>query len=256
MTLRDDSSTLSWQSIADEWISHADTNDYRNDFLMPRLLAMAGEVAGLDVLDLGCGEGSYSRELARRGATVTGIDGSQRLIEVARQRASAANIDVQFLCANANRLDGLGDSSFHRAIAPMSLMDVEDYSGAIAEVARVLRPGGELLMSITHPCFQTRASRWMKDERGELLLFTVDHYFDRSAWEERMAPGFTRPVLRRHRPLEDYMAAPLAAGLMLREFREPCASEEEVQKSSRFRRLQRIPYFLFLRWSKHSELPR
>jgi SAM-dependent methyltransferase len=55
---------------------------------MPRLLALLGDVAGKTVLDLGCGEGGYARELARRGAAVTGVDGSARLIQVARERAS------------------------------------------------------------------------------------------------------------------------------------------------------------------------
>lgn len=250
MAVQDDSSTRSWQSIADEWIAHADTNDYRNHFLMPNMLAMAGNVAGLDLLDLGCGEGGYGRELARRGARVVGVDGSARLIEVARARAASAKVSVDLHCANANRLDGVAGASFDRVLASMSLMDVEDYPGAIREIARVLRPGGELLMSITHPCFQARVSRWVKDQRGQPRFFSVDHYFDRVAWEEHMAAEFTRPVLRRHRPLEDYMAAPLAAGLILREFREPVPTDEDLTKSHRFWKLKRIPYFLFMRWGK------
>ncbi len=93
-------------------------------------------------------------------------------------------------------------------------------------------------------------SRWIKDERGHPLFFAVDHYFDRVAWEEYMAAEFTRTVLRRHRPLEDYMAAPLAAGLQLREFREPVPTDEALTRSHRFWKLRRIPYFLFMRWAK------
>src|SRR5689334_9149478 len=107
MPLRDDSSTRSWDAIADDWVAHADTNDYRNHYLMPRMLAMLGDVAGLRVLDLGCGDGGYARELARRGAAVVGVDGSPRLIEIARGRTRAAALDVRFLVANANALDEL-----------------------------------------------------------------------------------------------------------------------------------------------------
>jgi ubiquinone/menaquinone biosynthesis C-methylase UbiE len=250
MPVQDDSSTRSWQSVADEWVSHADSNDYRNYFLMPTMLAMAGDVAGLQVLDLGCGEGGYGREFTHRGATVVGIDGSQRLIEVARSRAAAANVAVDLRCANANHLEGVADASFDRVIASMSLMDVEDYPGSIREISRVLRPNGELLMSITHPCFQARVSRWIRDAQGQPMFFAVDHYFDRIAWQEYMAAEFTRPVLRRHRPLEDYMAAPLAAGLTLREFREPVPTDEDLKKSNRFWKLRRVPYFLFMRWAR------
>src|SRR5438477_13204952 len=83
----DDSSTRSWDSIADDWVRHADTNDYRNDLLMPLMLELLADVRGSSILDLGCGEGGYSRELARRGAKVVGVDGSSRLIARARERA-------------------------------------------------------------------------------------------------------------------------------------------------------------------------
>src|SRR4051812_41495779 len=108
MGMADDTSTRSWNDIADDWVVHADGNDYRNDYLMPRMLAMLGQVAGKAVLDLlGCGEGGYARALVRRGAHVTAVDGSPRLIEVARQRARAEAVDVQFIHANANALDEL-----------------------------------------------------------------------------------------------------------------------------------------------------
>jgi len=56
----DDSSTRSWDRVADDWIAHADTNDYRNHFLLPRMLALLGDVRGRTMLDLGCGEGGYA----------------------------------------------------------------------------------------------------------------------------------------------------------------------------------------------------
>jgi ubiquinone/menaquinone biosynthesis C-methylase UbiE len=246
----DDTSTRSWDAIADEWVAHADANDYRNAYLMPRMLAMVGDVAGRRVLDLGCGEGGYAREFSRRGARVVGIDGSARLIEIARTRAQAEQVDVSFLRANANDLTALEPASFDVVVAAMSLMDVEDYDGTIREVDRVLRGGGELAMSMTHPCFSAPVSEWIRDADGTLQRFAVDRYFDRCAWETTITPAFRRTVLRRHRPLEDYMAAPLGRGFVLREFQEPSATPEELEKSRRFRKLLRIPYFLFLRWQK------
>lgn len=61
MTMHD-SSTRAWDRIADDWVRHADANDYRNRFLMPLMLAMIADVDGRSVLDPGCGEGGYSRE--------------------------------------------------------------------------------------------------------------------------------------------------------------------------------------------------
>jgi ubiquinone/menaquinone biosynthesis C-methylase UbiE len=250
MSGRDDSSTRSWDAIADDWIAHADTNDYRNHYLMPRMLAMLGDVAGKCVLDLGCGEGGYARELTRRGALVTGVDGSERMIEVARERGRAEGLSPRFIVANASSLEDVVNEAFDVVVAAMSLMDVEDYNGAIAEVGRVLRSGGELAMSITHPCFSAPVSRWTRDAAGEIDVFIVDRYFDRSVWADPITPRFRAPVLRRHRPLEDYMAPLLGRGFVLKEFLEPSVTDQEVRRSPRFRKLARIPYFLFLRWRK------
>src|SRR5207244_1949223 len=173
MVAHNDTSTRSWNRVADDWVAHADTNDYRNHYLMPRMLALLGDVRGKAILDLGCGEGGYARELARRGARVTGVDGSERLVEDGREPA--------------------------------------------------------------------------RDEGAELRFFKVDRYFERTAWDDAITPAFRAPVLRRHRPLEDYMAAPLECGFILRAFFEPSVTEEELARSHRFRKLARIPYFLFLR---------
>jgi ubiquinone/menaquinone biosynthesis C-methylase UbiE len=248
----EDTSTRSWEAAADDWVAHADTNDYRNHFLMPRMLALLGDVRGKKILDLGCGEGGYSRELAKRGAEVKAVDGSARLIDVAAQRAAQENLEIATFCANANALPMIADESLDVVMAAMSLMDVEDYGGAIAEAARVLKAGGELVMSISHPCFTGTVAEWQRDanDRSRLLFFKVDRYFERKAWEDLITDRFTAPVVRRHRILEDYMREPLARGLRLVEFIEPEPTEAELSKSPRFAKIARIPYFLFMRWRK------
>lgn len=215
-------------------------------------MEMVGEVHGLRVLDLGCGEGGYGRELARRGARVVGVDGSARLIEIARERAAKSNVEIELICANANALDELTDNSFDLVIAPMSLMDVEDYDGAVQEIHRVLVDGGTLVLSITHPCFTAPLSEWERDpdDSHKLLHFKVDRYFHRSAWPEHITSQFAVPVLRRHRPLEDYMQGLLRHDFRLRDFQEPVPKIDELGKSKRFERITRIPYFLFMRWEK------
>jgi len=248
--MHEDSSTRSWEKVADDWVRHADANDYRNLFLLPLMLEMLGDVKGRAVLDVGCGEGGYSRELARRGARVTGVDGSARLIEVAAERTRAEGLAVAYFCANAKALNPIAPATFDLIVAAMSLMDVEDYAGTVREAYRVLQPGGELLMSITHPCFSGPVSEWIVDDAGEPRFFAVDRYFERTQWEDFITRAFRAPVVRRHRPLEDYIGALLKAGFELREFREPRATADDLKKSARFEKLTRIPYFLFMRWLK------
>jgi ubiquinone/menaquinone biosynthesis C-methylase UbiE len=250
--MSEDSSTRSWNAIADDWVSHADANDYRNYFLMPRMLELLGDVHDRRILDLGCGEGGYARELARNGALVVGVDGSERLIEIARERTKAESLRIEFICANANSLRSIADSSFDLVVAAMSLMDVEDFEGAVAEVYRVLTADGSLVMSISHTCFTAPGSEWQRDteDRHKLLYFKTDRYFERIAWTEKVAKAFKNPVLRRHRPLEDYIQPLLRRGFFLRDFIEPVPTPDELKKSMRFRKLTRIPYFLFMRWKK------
>ncbi|HEX9161736.1 MAG TPA: class I SAM-dependent methyltransferase [Thermoanaerobaculia bacterium] len=242
-----DPSTDAWNAVADDWVRHADTNDYRNFFLMPRMLAMLGDPRNRRILDLGCGEGGYCRELARRGASVVGVDGSERLIEVARERTAEEN--VTYMCANAAATP-LDSDSFDVVIAAMSLMDVEDYQGAIGESHRLLRAGGELLMSITHPCFSAPVSHWIRDDQRRLETFAVDRYFDRATWPSKVTERFAAPVLRHHRPLQDYLSAAIGAGFVLREFSEAEPTEEELKLSPRFAKIARVPYFIFMRWQK------
>jgi ubiquinone/menaquinone biosynthesis C-methylase UbiE len=250
MSDHDDSSTRSWDAAADDWVAHADTSDYHNHFLLPRMLGLAGTVEGRRVLDLGCGEGSCSRALVHRGAQVTGIDGSPRLIAIARQRAAAAGLDIDLRCMNASALDGIAPGSFDLIVASMLFMNVEDYIGAIREAHRVLASGGALCMSITHPCFSAPVSDWVGGKGRHPQHFAVDRYFERIAWNDRIASTFRTATLRRHRPLEDYIGGALQAGLVLEVFQEPMATDEDLKASARFEHMTRIPYFLFMRWRK------
>lgn len=250
MAASDDSSTRSWNGIADDWVRHADDNDYRNLILIPLTLELLGDVRGLRVLDLGCGEGGYGRELARRGAIVVGVDGSEKLVAVAKRRAADAECQIAYRRANASRLEGIESASFDCILAAMSLMDVEDYDEAIAEAWRVLAPGGILLMSISHPCFSARTAEWVTSDAGDLRYFAVDRYFDRAVWDDFITRRFRQPVLRRHRPLQDFVRPLLQRGFVLRELLEPTATPPQIDQSPRLARLTRIPYFMFMRWQK------
>lgn len=95
------------------------------------------------------------------------------------------------------------------------------------------------------------ASRCLgRDAAGRPDVFTVDRYFERAAWPDRITRKFRAPVIRRHRTLEDYMTGAIAAGFVLRELREAEPTQEEQRMSTRFAKIARIPYFLFLRWAR------
>lgn len=109
------------------------------------ILELAGEVSGCKVLDIGCGDGTFAVELARRGAIVTGIDASPAMIDAARARAAQHNVDVTFQVAQAERLP-FAAGQFDVVTAITILCFVDDAGPVFSEIARVLKPGGRLVI--------------------------------------------------------------------------------------------------------------
>src|SRR6516225_8791940 len=114
----------------------------------PAILALAGDVAGRRILDAGCGSGPLFAALRDRGAMVTGFDKSARMVELARRRlGDGADLQVAELGGPLPFPDG----EFDDVIASLVLHYLEDWGPALAELRRVLRPGGRLLVSVEHP---------------------------------------------------------------------------------------------------------
>jgi ubiquinone biosynthesis O-methyltransferase len=109
------------------------------------ILDLVGDVERRKVLDIGCGDGELALVLAERGATVTGIDASPAMIDTARRRAIQHNADVTFEVAAAEHLPFPGER-FDIATAITILCFVEDAAPLFREIARVLRPGGRLVI--------------------------------------------------------------------------------------------------------------
>jgi len=246
----DDNSIKSWDAIAEDWTIHADTNDYKNIFLMPHTLALFQNVNGKKILDLGCGEGSYARALTSLGAFVTAVDSSQRLVEITKERAQKDKLAMRCLRRNANSLNGLSGDTFDYVLAAMTLMDIEDYEGAVSEIVRVLRPSGRLIMSILHPSFSGKKCKWWHDGEKRFDHYAVDDYFNKETWQEHITDKFEKPVLFRHMPLQDFMNPLIEKGLRLTLYKEPEPNKEQISKSKRLIRLCRIPLFLMMIWEK------
>ncbi|MGE3689758.1 MAG: class I SAM-dependent methyltransferase [Novosphingobium sp.] len=118
------------------------TTDRREAELIDELM---GDVRGLDVLDVGCGDGALMADLHRKGANVTGIDPDDAMLAAARLRADASGLDFRLLPGTADALP-FADCSFDRVVAITVLCFIDRPDVAIAEMARVLRPGGHIIL--------------------------------------------------------------------------------------------------------------
>ncbi len=249
-TMQHDSSTLSWNAMGEEWLTLAQTGESRLKFIMPWMLRYMGDVRGLRILDLGCGEGGYARALAEAGAQVVAVDCSQAAISYAEQVARQANLPITHLLRNSNDLFDIADETFDVVLCSMMLMDCEDLAGTVREIVRVLKPRGRVFVSILHPCFNGDYAQGIgRQGSGETREVVVKNYFAPREWEAPLPSG-TRSVIWRHRTLSEYVKAFIGAGLTIVDMNEPQATEEEAASSTALAFLRRIPLFLYWQLQK------
>jgi SAM-dependent methyltransferase len=230
----DDDIRRYWDDNAARWAEQVRARqDIAREFHNnPAFLAFLGDLGGRDVLDIGCGEGYNTRILARRGARMTGIDISERMIELAREEEGRDPLGIRFARASYTDLGAFADASFDAVVSFMALMDGPRFGVAMDESFRVLRPGGMLAFSITHPCFITKGSRWLRDEHGVKVKWMVSEYWNAAGWVEQWRftdapahiPAFASP--RFDRTLSEYVNGILDAGFALGRIEEPRPSVE------------------------------
>ena len=129
-----------YDSVADFYETFAP--DRYDDPAMLALLMLLGDVSGLNILDVACGHGRLTRELARRGANVTGVDLSIALLDKARAAEQALPAGITYIHADAANAALLEPARFDAVTCSFGLSDIDDLAGVAASIARVLRPGG------------------------------------------------------------------------------------------------------------------
>jgi 2-polyprenyl-3-methyl-5-hydroxy-6-metoxy-1,4-benzoquinol methylase len=201
-----------YDAVADFYISGFDAAD---DPASVALLDLLGPVAGLRVLDVACGHGRISRELARRGAEVAGIDISAALISKARQTEQNEPLGIRYIHADVTAQGAFGEGGFDAATCNFGLSDIDDLDAAIIAVSDALRPGGSSVFSILHPCFAGG-----KDISGSWPA--AGSYYDEGHWTAQgVRSGLRRLVGANHRTLSTYLATLRRHGLWLDELAEP-----------------------------------
>jgi SAM-dependent methyltransferase len=176
---------------------------------------LLGEVGGKRVLELGCGAAAGARWLRGQGAEVVALDLSAGMLRQAVLAAGRSGVRVPLVQADALALP-FADAAFDIVCTAFGAVPFVADSGAVMhEVARVLRPGGPWVFSITHPM------RWVfLDEPDERGLLAVNSYFDRRPYVEEDDAGVPTYV-EQHRTLGDRVRELVAAGFRLRDLVEP-----------------------------------
>jgi SAM-dependent methyltransferase len=242
-----DPKSFIWESVASWW--QDEFTDGADPEYEEQILPLAREhlVGATSVLDVGAGEGQVSRLAAAQPGVerVVGIDPTTAQLTVARERAGGP----QYVQAWAERLP-FSDGAFDAAIACLVFEHIDGYREAIAEVGRVLRPGGRFLFFLNHPLLQVPGSGWIDDHILEEQYWRIGPYLIEDTSMEEVRPGVVLPFV--HRPLNRYVNAMIDAGLFIERMEEPAPPPGFLKRAPEYQDAATIPRLLFLKSVKRA----
>jgi ubiquinone/menaquinone biosynthesis C-methylase UbiE len=231
-----------WESHAEAWARWARQpgHDSYEHFHRDRFLELLPPPGGLTI-DIGCGEGRLGRDLMARGDRVIGLDGSSTLARL----AAAAHPRQPTVVADAAQLPIRGRVA-DLAVALVSLQDIDDLEGAVAEVARLLQPGGRFCFAIVHP--MNSAGEFAGTEADSPWVMTASYFEMRNYSDDVERDGLQMTFASVHRPLEAFSRALERGGLLVEAIREVSPQDPSTRWS-------RLPGFLHVRAVKHMAMP-
>jgi SAM-dependent methyltransferase len=243
----------SWNAVADwynGWVG-PEGSEYHRRLAIPAVMELLAPRAREMILDVGAGQGVLAPHIVRAGAVYTGVDASLRLLRYARKHHGRIG---RFLLGDARRLaeiPALRSGSFDAVVFLLSIQNMEPLPEVFRSAAWALRPGGRLVLLMTHPCFQVpMQSGWEWDRNRKLLYRRVDRYL--TALQVPLTVTVKERdhrTLNFHRPLEEYVNRLTACGLLVERLKEiPLDSRmREILRAQEERPLNRdIPLFLGL----------
>jgi len=234
-----------WERHAQWWINGF-TDGVDPEYTDQIIPIAVSELAGMKtVLDVGCGDGQIGRALSANGAAVVGVDATWGQISVAAERGKGP----LYACASASNLP-VANASCDAVLACLVFEHIDDVDSAIAEISRVLKPGGMFAFFLNHPLLQTPGSGWIDDhfvEPPEQYWRIGAYLVETASIEEVEKDVFIRFV---HRPLSRYINALSEHSLVLEQMIEPSPPESFLEKASEYRLAHTIPRLLYLRLRK------
>lgn len=237
-----DANAQLWEAHADWW-QREFTDGVDPEYTEQIIPLILEWTAGFErVLEVGTGEGQVARAIAAaNGAEVIGIDPTVNQIDEAIRRGGG----VDYRLAGAEELP-FDDASFDAVVCCLVFEHIDAVDEALAEVARVLRPGGRFVFCLNHPLLQTPGSGWIDDQ----ILDPPEQYWrigpyliEQATIEEVEKDVYIRFV---HRPLSRYINAMADSGLMLERMIEPAPPEGFVDRAPEYTEVTTIPRLLTL----------
>lgn len=248
----------SWGNVADWYDDHLEQNPdtYQSQVILPNLLRLLELKSGEKVLDLACGSGFFSREMARvAGVEIVGTDISSELVKLAQENSKNFK-NIKYLIANAENLASLEANYFDKVICILALQNIENIKLVFSEINRVVKKSGKILLVLNHPAFRIAgASSWLWDDVMKTQARRLDKYMSESKTEILMHPSKpdSEKTVSFHRPLQYYFKLLASTGLAVTRLEEWISHRESEsgprQKAENSARHE-FPLFLCLEVKK------
>jgi ubiquinone/menaquinone biosynthesis C-methylase UbiE len=248
----------SWGKVAGWYNELLEDGDdtYQEKVIKPNLLRILAPKTGEEILDVGCGQGYFAREIAKTGAKVLGVDVAGELIKLAKDKSGK---NENYLVLSAENLTGLNNSRFNAAICVLALQNIKNLQAAVSEVSRVLKPGARWIIVLNHPAFRIpNASSWGYDDKTNAQYRRIDGYMSEISQAVDMTQGVADVKKKKythsfHHPLQVYFKAFAKAGVAvtkLEEWTSHKLSDKGPRKAAEDKTRKEIPLFMCLELKK------
>ena len=233
-----------WNTFAKKYDALVgETGDvYHRTYINPVILKLAGDIKNKKVLDLACGQGYFSRILAKKGAKVTGIDITKNLLEMAEGKEEKEPLGIKYYRLDSGNLKRIKNNSFDIIISTMAFHDIKNIKATIKECSRVLKLNGRIIFSTLHPfrsianMAKGRDGYYLKLEKYKSIV-SVEHVFK----------GFG--VTMYHRPLDLYLQEMFKNNFLVSNFFEISTEHHKGKKvvdSKLLAHKREMPIFLIV----------
>jgi SAM-dependent methyltransferase len=210
----------SWGAVADWYEEHLKGDDtYHAKVISPNLMRLLAPQEGMRVLDIGCGEGYFTRLIHASGVYAHGADIAGELIAKARKTSP----DIAYSVASSESMPFASIGEYDAITCVLALQNMERIEVVLKECARILKPHGRVLFVLNHPTFRIpKRTAWGWDAETKIQYRRVDGYLSQSRVAIDMAPGkgTTDVTWSFHRSMQDYMKAFAAQGFAITRLEE------------------------------------
>ena len=246
--------SASWGAVATWYDKHLESPDtYHEKVILPNLTRLVDAQKSDRILDLATGQGFIARAFAKKGSSVTGLDISQELIAIAKNKGEAG---IVYRIESAEDLSAFPNEHFDKAVIVLAIQNIEHVQKVFGETVRVLKKDGSFHIVMNHPAFRIpKRSGWAYDEKEKVQYRRVDQYISESREAIDMHPGMkdSPQTISFHRPLQYYVKALVKVGFVIDRFEEWIShkdSDSGPRAKAENRARKEIPLFLYMRARK------